>query len=88
MHNTFNNFYKCPVFTSNITVSKDAFTHQIVSIWDRDETGTDKPCAYMGPGRSTLDPFPIWYQMDSLTAIQFGTAPNGTELHGTHVNTA
>ena len=42
----------------------------------------------MGPGRSALYPFPIRYQMDSLTTIQFGTEPNGNELHGTHVNAA
>ena len=42
----------------------------------------------MGPGRSALDPFPIQYQMNSLTTIQSGNVPNGTELHGTHVNAA
>ena len=28
------------------------YSHQIVSIWNRYETGTDKPCAYMGPADS------------------------------------
>ena len=32
-------------------------SHQIVSIWKRYETGTDKPWAYMGPGRFALDSF-------------------------------
>ena len=34
----------------------------------------------MEPGRFAPDP--------SLTTIQFGTAPNGTKLHVTYVNTA
>ena len=55
-------------------------SHQIESIWNRYKIGTDKPCAYMEPGRFAPDP--------SLTTIQFGTASNGTELYGTYVNTA
>ena len=68
-----------------MTISKDAFTPDGIHL---EQVRNIKPCAYMGPGRFALDPFPIRYQIDSLTTIQFGTAPNGTELHGTYVNTA
>ena len=51
-------------------------SHQIVSIWNRYKTGTDKPCAYMEPGRFAPDP--------SLTTIQFGTASNGTLCKHSH----
>ena len=54
VHNTFY-IYKRAVFASYMTISKDV-SHQIVSNWNRYETGTDKPCSYVGPGRFTPDP--------------------------------
>ena len=64
MHNTFY-IYKRAVFTAYMTISiKDAFTPDRI-LWNRYETDTDKPCAYMGPGSFALDPFPFPYEMDS-----------------------
>ena len=80
MHNT---FYVCKgaVFTSYMTISKDVFTLDRIHL--EQLRFTDKPCAYMGPADSLQTRL-----NGSLTTIQFGTAPNGTELHGTYVNTA
>ena len=37
------------------------YSHQIVSIWNRYETGTDKLCAYMGPADS------LWIRLNGFT---------------------
>ena len=49
--------------------------HETVSVWNRYEIGTDRPCFYTGPGRSTPDGSPIRYIQDGSLAkvIQFGT---------------
>ena len=71
-----------------MTISNDAFIQDRVHLGQVRNWYRQALRLYMGASRSTLDPFPVWYQIDSLTTIQFRTVPNGAELYETHVNTA
>ena len=39
------------------TDTRDSVLHQTGSVWNLYEIGTDKPCVYTGPGKSTPDRF-------------------------------